>query len=286
MPDRLPLSVRRVYCIHTLFFCSAFVMWSLRPAGSVAHLELIACNVCFFFCFFLLHFRAISVLLGEKWKKMRSEERRVFTTQAKALADEQKRLNPDCWKRKRTNSVRRCTQNHATSQPTTHLTSGHWPYGPLDFHFCTDRVSEWWCRVPTCEKNQATHAHTLFNLVLFFHAVNFSVSSRVVREIRNADKKKEAASTACRHTRTHMQTWQGALHIFKLPGDILYRQTHLHVPQRGPDSFSKIWNLITVKTAAESVFLLRLCKKAQRCSVCSQTRRFRWDNNIMLRLGS
>ncbi|KAM4711833.1 HMG box-containing protein 1-like isoform 2-T2 [Anableps anableps] len=48
--------------------------------------------------------RAISVLLGEQWKKMRSEERRVFTQQAKALADEQKRLNPDCWKRKRTNS--------------------------------------------------------------------------------------------------------------------------------------------------------------------------------------
>ncbi|XP_033471084.2 HMG box-containing protein 1-like isoform X2 [Epinephelus lanceolatus] len=48
--------------------------------------------------------RAISVLLGERWKKMRSEERRAFTVQAKALADEQKRLNPDCWKRKRTNS--------------------------------------------------------------------------------------------------------------------------------------------------------------------------------------
>ncbi|XP_037552150.1 HMG box-containing protein 1-like [Nematolebias whitei] len=48
--------------------------------------------------------RAISVLLGEQWKKMRSEERLVFTLQAKALADEQKRLNPDCWKRKRTNS--------------------------------------------------------------------------------------------------------------------------------------------------------------------------------------
>ncbi|XP_041636334.1 HMG box-containing protein 1-like [Cheilinus undulatus] len=48
--------------------------------------------------------RAISVLLGERWKKMRSEERRAFTVQAKALADEQKRLNPDCWKRKRTTS--------------------------------------------------------------------------------------------------------------------------------------------------------------------------------------
>ncbi|CAJ1054261.1 HMG box-containing protein 1-like [Xyrichtys novacula] len=48
--------------------------------------------------------RAISVLLGERWKKMRSEERKAFTLQAKALADEQKRLNPDCWKRKRTTS--------------------------------------------------------------------------------------------------------------------------------------------------------------------------------------
>ncbi|XP_031721431.1 HMG box-containing protein 1-like isoform X1 [Anarrhichthys ocellatus] len=48
--------------------------------------------------------RAISVLLGERWKKMRSEDRRTFTVQAKVLADEQKRLNPDCWKRKRTNS--------------------------------------------------------------------------------------------------------------------------------------------------------------------------------------
>lgn len=48
--------------------------------------------------------RAISVLLGERWKKLRSEERRVFTAEAKLLADEQKRINPDCWKRKRTNS--------------------------------------------------------------------------------------------------------------------------------------------------------------------------------------
>uniref|UniRef100_A0A8C8FNM7 HMG box-containing protein 1 n=1 Tax=Oncorhynchus tshawytscha TaxID=74940 RepID=A0A8C8FNM7_ONCTS len=48
--------------------------------------------------------RSISVILGEKWKKMRGEERRMYTMEAKALADEQKRLNPDCWKRKRTNS--------------------------------------------------------------------------------------------------------------------------------------------------------------------------------------
>uniref|UniRef100_A0A1A8G7P8 HMG box-containing protein 1 n=1 Tax=Nothobranchius korthausae TaxID=1143690 RepID=A0A1A8G7P8_9TELE len=48
--------------------------------------------------------RAISVLLGEQWKKLRSEDRQVFILQARALADEQKRLNPDCWKRKRSNS--------------------------------------------------------------------------------------------------------------------------------------------------------------------------------------
>uniref|UniRef100_A0A3Q3J9K6 HMG box-containing protein 1 n=1 Tax=Monopterus albus TaxID=43700 RepID=A0A3Q3J9K6_MONAL len=48
--------------------------------------------------------RAISVLLGERWKKMRNEERRTFILQAKVLADEQKRLNPDCWKRKRPKS--------------------------------------------------------------------------------------------------------------------------------------------------------------------------------------
>ncbi|XP_068614362.1 HMG box-containing protein 1-like [Brachionichthys hirsutus] len=48
--------------------------------------------------------RAISVILGDKWKKMKSEERRMYTMEAKALAEEQKRLNPDCWKRKRANS--------------------------------------------------------------------------------------------------------------------------------------------------------------------------------------
>ncbi|KAJ8249630.1 hypothetical protein COCON_G00228460 [Conger conger] len=48
--------------------------------------------------------RAISVILGDKWKKMKQEERRMFATEAKALAEEQKRLNPDCWKRRRTSS--------------------------------------------------------------------------------------------------------------------------------------------------------------------------------------
>ncbi|XP_038597394.1 HMG box-containing protein 1 isoform X2 [Tachyglossus aculeatus] len=48
--------------------------------------------------------RAISVILGDTWKKMNNDERRIYTLEAKALAEEQKRLNPDCWKRKRTNS--------------------------------------------------------------------------------------------------------------------------------------------------------------------------------------
>lgn len=179
---------------------------------------------------------------------MRSEERRVFTTQAKALADEQKRLNPDCWKRKRTTSVRRCTQNNATPPPNL------WWLASRSFGFSfLHWQSEWWCQVPTYAKSRP-HTHTLFNLVLFFHAVDLSVSSRVVREIRNADKKKEAARTACRHTRTHIQTWQGALLIFKLHGDIFDRQTHLYLVQRGPDSFAKILNFITVKTAAKSIF--------------------------------
>lgn len=56
-------------------------------------------------CVNVYFFRAISVILGDRWKKMKNEERRMYTLEAKALAEEQKRLNPDCWKRKRTNSV-------------------------------------------------------------------------------------------------------------------------------------------------------------------------------------
>ncbi|KAJ8387012.1 hypothetical protein AAFF_G00161890 [Aldrovandia affinis] len=48
--------------------------------------------------------RAISVILGDKWKKLKQEDRRTYAMEAKVLAEEQKRLNPDCWKRKRTNS--------------------------------------------------------------------------------------------------------------------------------------------------------------------------------------
>lgn len=46
-------------------------------------------------------FRAISVLLGDKWKKLKNEERKAFAQQAKQLAEQYRKQNPDCWKRKR-----------------------------------------------------------------------------------------------------------------------------------------------------------------------------------------
>jgi len=46
--------------------------------------------------------RAISVLLGEAWKSLPIEEREAYSTKAKVLADEQKKIHPDCWKRKKT----------------------------------------------------------------------------------------------------------------------------------------------------------------------------------------
>jgi len=45
--------------------------------------------------------RAISVLLGEAWKGLPPEERDLYSQKAKAMAEEQKKLYPDCWKRKR-----------------------------------------------------------------------------------------------------------------------------------------------------------------------------------------
>lgn len=46
--------------------------------------------------------RAISVLLGEAWKSLPLEERESYSNKAKVLADEQKKIHPDCWKRKKT----------------------------------------------------------------------------------------------------------------------------------------------------------------------------------------
>ena len=54
---------------------------------------------------FSLFLRAISVLLGDKWKKLGAEERRLYVLEAKLLADKQKQLHPDCWKRKRSMST-------------------------------------------------------------------------------------------------------------------------------------------------------------------------------------
>lgn len=53
----------------------------------------------------LLILRAISVILGDTWKAMKQEERKQYVIQAKILADEHKRHNPDCWKRKRSSEV-------------------------------------------------------------------------------------------------------------------------------------------------------------------------------------
>ncbi|XP_070557664.1 HMG box-containing protein 1-like isoform X2 [Ptychodera flava] len=49
--------------------------------------------------------RAISVILGDRWKKMKVEERRVYAQEAKVLAEEHKKIHPDCWKRKRSSST-------------------------------------------------------------------------------------------------------------------------------------------------------------------------------------
>jgi hypothetical protein len=42
------------------------------------------------------------VLLGEAWKSLPPDEREQYSQRAKMLADEQKKIFPDCWKRKRT----------------------------------------------------------------------------------------------------------------------------------------------------------------------------------------
>ena len=42
------------------------------------------------------------MLLGEAWKSLPLEERESYSTKAKVMADEQKKIYPDCWKRKKT----------------------------------------------------------------------------------------------------------------------------------------------------------------------------------------
>ncbi|XP_042885469.1 uncharacterized protein LOC122261740 isoform X1 [Penaeus japonicus] len=49
--------------------------------------------------------RAISVLLGTMWKALPEEDRETFNAEARAQAEERKRIDPDCWKRKRSHST-------------------------------------------------------------------------------------------------------------------------------------------------------------------------------------
>ena len=56
-------------------------------------------------CDFSLFFRAISVLLGTMWKALPEEEREHFNSEARVQAEERKRIDPDCWKRKRSHST-------------------------------------------------------------------------------------------------------------------------------------------------------------------------------------
>ena len=101
-----------------------------------------------YFKVFLLIFRAISVLLGEAWKNLQTEEREVFSQKAKVclnqddkklitiklhnprslfqiMADEQKKLHPDCWKRKR--SVSSANTHSSSSSTVAPVPSPHTP---------------------------------------------------------------------------------------------------------------------------------------------------------------
>jgi hypothetical protein len=55
------------------------------------------------------------VILGDKWKSMESEERHKYVQEAKQLAEEHKKVNPDCWKRKRTGAQ---VRDHLDKQKT------------------------------------------------------------------------------------------------------------------------------------------------------------------------
>lgn len=48
-----------------------------------------------------LSLRFVSVILGEAWRQLPADQKEVFISEAKALSSERKRLHPECWKRKR-----------------------------------------------------------------------------------------------------------------------------------------------------------------------------------------
>ena len=62
---------------------------------------------------------AISVLLGEAWKSLPIEERESYSNKAKVLADEQKKIYPDCWKRKKTVANSATGENKAAAGTPT-----------------------------------------------------------------------------------------------------------------------------------------------------------------------
>ena len=73
-----------------------------------------------------IFFRAIRVLLGEAWKSLSLEEREQYSQRAKVMADEQKKIFPDCWKRKRT-----LTSTSTSTSPSTSISSKTTQHIPL-----------------------------------------------------------------------------------------------------------------------------------------------------------
>ena len=105
-PNEILLEMTAVVFTCSFLRVSEFCLFSSRFLPEVVALDMsFMKNSCSQQCINVYSCRAISVILGDRWKKMKNEERRMYTLEAKALAEEQKRLNPDCWKRKRTNSV-------------------------------------------------------------------------------------------------------------------------------------------------------------------------------------
>lgn len=45
--------------------------------------------------------RAISVLLGDEWQKLDLDCRHAYAEKAKQISEQQKKIHPDCWKRKK-----------------------------------------------------------------------------------------------------------------------------------------------------------------------------------------
>ena len=63
------------------------------------------------------------MLLGESWKKLPQSERDSYSQKAKLMADEQKKIHPDCWKRKRTLNASSTATSTTSSSATTSATS-------------------------------------------------------------------------------------------------------------------------------------------------------------------